>query len=508
MTSRHDVIVIGAGHNGLAAAITLAKAGQSVLVLERQASVGGALALREFNDGFLAPAYANAFFGLSDSALKSLGVKLDWVDDDLPTCVLGAEDGLSYSSSAVSGVSDADEAAFADCVDLARTLADFIGDTACRPPPRLKPVSLRGKSRLAALAFRLRRLGRADMREFLRLIGQNMYDELESRFDNPYLKGALGFDATLGTHTGPRSPGNCLTWLHRQSGRSGRIALPVGGVTALADAMHARADALGVEILTNADVERIVVKNGRVVGVEANGNLFESLRVMSSLGAKTTMLQLVGPQHFETGHLKRAQHVRAQGNVARLHLALDGLPELPAAGRARYVFAGTLDDVERSFTPAKYGEMSERFGFECYLPSTAMQELAPTGHHVLCANLQFVPYSLRGGWTESATDELEHRAIEALSENIPGLRERIVGSEVLSPAALETLYGLEGGHWHQAELSLDQYLFVRPFVGAAQYALPLEGLYLCGAAAHPGGNITALPGRLAAEAMLKQGAAR
>ncbi len=508
MTDKYDVIVIGAGHNGLAAAITLADAGQRVLVLERQASAGGALALREFCAGFRAPAYANAFYGLSDAALRALGVSLDWADDDLPTAVLGRDSNIAYTSSAISGVSDEDETAFLDCMDLATALADFVGDTASRPPPRLKPKSLRGKSRLLGLGLRLRRLGRADMREFLRLIGQNMYDELNARFDDPYLKGALGFDATLGTHTGPRSPGNCLYWLNRLSGRSGRIAVPKGGVTALADAMLARAESMGVDVKTNADVEKIVVQNGRVVGAKANGECYSSLRVLSSLGAKTTMLGLVGPTHFETGHLKRVQNVRANGNVARVHLALDGLPDLPASGRARYVSAGTLDDVERSFNPAKYGQMSERFGFECYLPSTVTPALAPEGQHVLCANLQFVPRTLGSGWTGKDHEELFERAVATLAERIPGLRERIIDGEALSPAALESQYGLDGGHWHQAELSLDQYLFVRPFVGAAQYALPLEGLYLCGAGAHPGGNITALPGRLAAEAMLKQGVAR
>jgi phytoene dehydrogenase-like protein len=377
-----------------------------------------------------------------------------------------------------------------------------------REVPRLKPATVRETAALAGLGLRLRGLGKDDMREFLRIIGQNMYDELESRLDDVYLKAALGFDATLGTHTAPRSPGNCLNWLYRLAGRQGQLRLPVGGVNALADALQEKARELSVEIRTDAAVERIIVDNGRVTGVQVNGELVDSFRVLSSLGARTTMLGLTGAEHFETEALRRVRHVRAEGNVARLHLALDGLPHLPDNGSARYVIAGKLEDVERAFNPVKYGALGQTLTAEFSLPSVTTPNLAPTGRHVLAANIQFVPYALRGGWTNEAKAILLDRSIDCLADKVPGLREHIVHSEVLTPVDLENHYGVEGGHWHQAELSLDQFLFVRPFVGAAQYQLPLEGLYLCGAAAHPGGGISTLPGQLAARSMLKRGAAR
>src|SRR5690606_6224182 len=199
---------------------------------------------------------------------------------------------------------------------------------------------------------------------------------------------------------------------------------------------------------------------------------------------------------------------RARGNAAKLHLALDGLPDFPGLEKKdlgeRLVIAPDADYVERAFNPAKYGEVSAEPVLEITLPSFRDPSLAPTGKHVLSAVVQYAPYRLKEGWSDAARDALRDRAIDTRAAPAPDLPGRIVAAELLSPADLEAEFGMTGGHWHHAELTLDQFLFVRPVAGAAQYRMPLDGLWLCGAGTHPGGGISGACGRNAAHTILKQ----
>ena len=360
---------------------------------------------------------------------------------------------------------------------------------------------------LAQLGWDIRRLGKTEMREFLRLIGMNIHDEVVERFSSPLLKGALCLDAVLGTHLGPRSPNTILTYLYRQAGGHGRLALPAGGMGVITDELTHIARSAGVTIRTGMPVARIVVENGRVAGVEAaNGERFDSYTVISNADPKRTILELVGARHFETGFARRAYHLRAAGNAAKLHLALDALPEIrglsPQDLAQRLVIAPDEHYVERAFNPAKYGETSPEPVVEITFPSIGDDALAPAGKHVLSAVVQYAPYGLREGWNDATRGAFESTVIATIERYAPGLRSRIVASELLTPADIEKEFGNTGGHWHHAELRLDQFLFVRPLNGAAQYALPLDGLYLCGAGAHPGGGVSGAAGRNAARTIL------
>jgi phytoene dehydrogenase-like protein len=241
--------------------------------------------------------------------------------------------------------------------------ADLLNTYLNTTPPRLGTGNFRDLATLARLGFDLRRLGRAEMRTFLRLIGINIHDEVTERFENPLLRGALSFDAVLGTHLGPRSPNTIMTYLYRLAAGHGRLAVPTGGMGALAEELAHAARGSGVTIRTNMPVKRIVIENGRVAGVEAaGGERFESLTVVSNADPKRTILELVGTRHVETGFTRRINNIRMRGNAAKLHLALDGLPTIEGVAKNefgdRLVIAPDEHYVERAFNPAKYGESS------------------------------------------------------------------------------------------------------------------------------------------------------
>jgi len=511
MAERYDAIVIGAGHNGLVCAALLGKAGRKVLVLEANDRVGGAAVTREFADGYSVSACAHLLYQLQSPVEKDLGLKLDVTADDLRTISLSPDGNhVRIKGNKVTGVSADDEKSFHVFYKRMTRYADLLKTYLNRTPPRLaKDASRSDMLNLAQLGFDIRRLGRKEMQEFLRLIGMNIRDEVVERFESAPLRGAISLDACLGTHLGPRSPNTILTYLYRLAGSHGRLSQPAGGMGAVSDAFaHAARDS-GAVIRTNTPVRRIVIEEGRVAGVEtAGGERLASAMVISNADPKTTIMKLVGVKHVETGFTRRIHHIRMRGNAAKLHLALDGLPTIDGIDKRefgdRLVLAPDDHYVERAFNHAKYGETSAKPVFEICFPSFRDPGLAPPGKHVLSAIVQYVPYELRAGWSDATRDAFEKLAIETLSEYLPDLAQRITASELLTPVDIETEFHMSGGHWHHGELTLDQFLFTRPVGGAQQYAMPVDGLYLCGAGAHPGGGISGAAGRNAARAILKQ----
>lgn len=507
-TDRYDAIVVGAGHNGLVCATLLGKAGKRVLVLEANEQVGGAAVTREFADGYSVSACAHLLYQLQPAVRKDLGLKPRLARDNLDTIALDdAGNHVRISGDKLTGVSSEDAGEFRAFHKRMTRFADLLETYLNKPPPRLGTKDRRDLFTLAQLGWDVRRLGKTEMREFLRLIGMNIYDEVVERFSSGLLKGAISLDAVLGTHLGPRSPNTILTYLYRLAGNHGRLALPAGGMGSIGDELAHAARSHGVTIRTGMPVARIVVDNGRVTGVEsASGERFESYTVISNADPKTTILDLVGARHFETGFARRATKVRASGNAAKLHLALDALPEFPGLSAKdlsqRLVIAPDENYVERAFNPAKYGETSPAPVFEITFPSIGDDALAPAGRHVMSAVVQYAPYRLRAGWDDGTRADFLKTILDTIDRYAPGTSDRVTARELLTPADIEREFHISGGHWHHAELTLDQFLFVRPMNGAAQYALPLDGLYLCGAGTHPGGGISGAPGRNAARAIL------
>jgi phytoene dehydrogenase-like protein len=507
-TDKYDAIIVGAGHNGLVCGALLGKAGKRVLVLEANNQVGGAAVTRPFAEGYSVSACAHLLYQLQPAVCKDLGLKPRLARDDLATIALD-ENGqhLRLTRHEVTGASDADAAEYRAFRKRMVRFADLLATYLNKPPPRLGTKNRRDLMTLAQLGFDIRRLGRTEMREFLRLIGMNIHDEVVERFGSGLLKGAISLDAVLGTHLGPRSPNTILTYLYRLAGSHAQAGIPAGGMGAIADELAHVARSGGVTIRTGVPVTRIVVENGRVTGVETEGGeRFDSYTVISNVDPRQTIMNLVGARHFETVFARRANRLRAKGNAAKLHLALDALPEFTGLSTQdlsqRLVVAPDEHYVERAFNPAKYGESSPAPVVEITFPSIGDDTLAPAGKHVLSAIVQYAPYELRAGWSDSAKREFERTVIERIARYAPGIESLVSASELLTPVDIEREFHISGGHWHHADLTLDQFLFVRPLNGAAQYALPLDGLFLCGAGSHPGGGVSGAAGRNAARTIL------
>lgn len=514
---KYDCIVIGGGHNGLVCATYLARSGRSVLVLEAAETVGGAAVTREFAPGFRVSACAHLLYLMPRSLLHELSLGahgLQLVADRMPTTAL-AGDGYPLSldvanPGALQARSSSDAVAYPTYVALLRRFAEALQPVFETVPPRLGTDAWHDRLALLRLGLRLRSLGRRDMRELLRIGGMCVQDLLDEYFETPLLKGALGLDAVLGANFGPRSPGSVFTLLYRMAaaGAAGdSLAMPSGGMGALSNALAKAAIDAGVVIRTEAPVERILVRDDRVSGVRLeSGESFAAPVVTSSADPKTTFLELLGTEHLDTGFVRRVTHLRSRGLTAKLHLALDTMPAFAgleeAALRGRLLLAPSLEYIERAFNHAKYGEYSSAPILEITLPSVLDPGLAPAGKHVLSAVVQYVPYKLAQGSWDQERRRLTERVIDQLDAHAPGLRDAVLASELLTPADIEQQFRITGGHWHHAELSLDQFLMVRPVPGAAQYRTPVEGLFLCGAGCHPGGGVMGVAGRNAARQIL------
>ncbi len=510
MTDSYDAIVVGAGHNGLVCSALLAKAGKKVLVLEANEQVGGAAITREFADGYSVSACAHLLYQLQPEVRKDLKLTTRLASEDMTTIALSADGNhIRLTADSVEGVSDDDAEQYRRFRKRMTRFSDLLRKYFNKPPPRLGTMAFNDLFTLGQLGLDMRMLGKEEMQEFLRLIGMNIHDEVTERFDNPLLKGAISLDAVLGTHLGPRSPNTIMTYLYRLAGDHGRAAIPAGGMGSVSNELAHAARNAGVTIRTGMPVKRIVITNGRATGVETvSGDRFDSLMVISNADPKTTVMKLIGAKHAETGFARRISHIRAKGNAAKLHLALDGLPAIEGLSKKDYaeriVIAPDEHYVERAFNPAKYGKSSPLPVIEITFPSFRDETLAPTGKHVMSAVVQYAPYALKGGWNEEAKAEFMKAIISTLVEYMPDIERRITASELLTPADIESEFHISGGHWHHAELTLDQFLFVRPVNGAAQYRLPIDGVYLCGAGTHPGGGVSGAAGRNAARTILKR----
>jgi phytoene dehydrogenase-like protein len=508
-----DCIVVGAGHNGLVCAAMLARGGRRVLVLEAAARIGGAALTREFAPGFKVSAGAHLLHLMPAELIRELKLGLNglsWAAQSLPTTALTPSAALTLGQ----GLSTADAAAYAGYSARMRRFAAALAPMFSRPAPRLGTDAWSDRLALLRLGWQIRRLGARDMRELLRIIGMNVYDLLQENFESPALKGALGFDAILGTNFGPRSPGTVLTLLYRlaaESAAEGGLAQPLGGLGALCDALAKAATEAGATIRTSSPVARILVESDRAAGIVLDsGERITARTVISSADPKTTFLQLLGPRYLDTGFVRRVKHIRSRGLAAKLHLALNQAPRfkgVDATGlTGRLLIAPSLEHLEHAYNHSKYGEFSAEPLMEITLPTVNDPGLAPPGRHVLSAIVQYAPYALKQGW-QAERQRFTDVCIDTLENAAPGLRGSIAGVELLTPVDMEREFRISGGHWHHGDLAFDQFLMVRPVPGAAQHRTPLEGLFLCGAGCHPGGGVMGIAGRNAAQQILQQASA-
>ena len=517
MNKQYDAIIIGAGHNGLVCATYLAKAGRQVLVVEANEKVGGAAITREFSSGYSVSACAHLLNLLHPKIISDLSLEnhgLVMAAKGLSTIAMATDgDHMILDRDTVSGanVTHSDQQAYVEFQNKLRRYAKIVQKTWMVRPPRLVHKNKTDLINLAKLGLSVRLLGRDDMRELLRIGAINIYDVLQEDFASELLKGALGFDAVLGSNMGPRSPNSVLSCLYRLTGQlnssDSGVSIPAGGMGSVTGALGSAAELAGVDIKLGTPVKQVILDIDKVVGIEtADGEKIESTLVVSNADPKTTFLKLVGAGNIETGFARRVDNIRMQGKAAKLHLALDGLPEFKGINQDklghRLIIAPSLQYVEQAFDHSKYGEYSQHPAMEISIPSIYDNSLAPSGKHVLSAIIQYAPYSLRAGW-DAHRDQFKQLIIDKLAMYAPGIKEQIGAAELLLPADIEKEFNIHGGHWHHGEYTLDQFMMLRPVPGAAQYATPVNGLFLCGAGSHPGGGVMGLAGRNASTEILK-----
>lgn len=493
-----DAIVIGAGHNGLVAAARLGLAGRRVLVLEAADRPGGLLGEA---GGMRVAAMPT---GLHPEVARGLALHRHGLRPGRPmaTLALGGDAPVRIDGAAVTGTDAATAAAFADLHRRLTRQAGALAPMMLKVPPRLRDGGLAELAALARLGLGIRLLGRADMRELLRILLSNVWDLLNDEIGDGPLAGALAMEATLGGAMGPRSPGTVLPLLYRLAGRP--RTLPEGGAGAIVAALVKAVEAAGGQVRSGARVEALLAADDRVEGVRlASGEELRAPLVLSNAHPRATLLDLLGARHLDAEDVRRARRMATEGMVARLDLRLGAAPALPGGAAPgagdRIIVAPDMRTLETAFNAAKYKENPDRPALECHWDGAAS---------VLSVSAQFVPCTLKGGWTEEARDRLAARVVSVLDAAMPGLAATVEGVTLATPADIAARFALPGGHWHHGEFRVDQMLMLRPFAGAAQYRMPVAGLYLCGAGAHPGGDVTGLPGWNAAGVALKDGRGR
>ena len=509
MARTFDAIVIGAGHNGLVAAAELSRKGKRVCVIERSDRVGGMARTGEL-DGVPLPQIAHLLYNFDPAVAKDLGLSSQTAA--IPTVALDPEgrhaviegDRLAYAD----GTDHPQAAVFATLLGRLKTFAAVLGQMADAPPPSLEEglaslSSLTAAKGLAGLGLNLKRLGKDDMREFLRVLLSNAYDVILDELEEGPVAGLLAADAVRGAFNGPRAPGTVFTLLYRL-GQGGEVTLPPEGMGAVMEALARTARREGAELRFGSGVARVELDGDRVTGVTLeDGSALKAPVVLSSLGAQRTMA-LAGPAQYDIEAVRRVRNLRSKGTTAKVNLVLSRAPEMPGLTEAqragRLVLAPTASYVERAFNPVKYGEMSRAPVIEAVMPTLEAGRVSAEDKQVLSLIVSYVPQD------HADRDAIRDLAVDALAPFMPGLADLITATEVLTPADIEALTGAPGGHWHHAEMALDQVLTVRPVNGMARYAFGIEGYFLCGASAHPGGDVTGQPGRNAARRALASGA--
>lgn len=536
----YDTVVIGAGHNGLVAAAYLARAGQSVCVLERRHVLGGCCSTEELWPGFLVSpaAYVVSLFLpeiIGELGLEEAGLEILPRDPSSftplpgdPGLVLGRDPARNRRE--IGRFSETDARAYPEYERFLTRVAETVEPLLTAPPPELPPGFPPGADDLSFWwrAYRaLRHLG-DDLPWTAELLTGAASPILERWFESEPLRATLATDAVIGAFQPPSAQGSAYVLLHHVMGEAGGArgvwGYVRGGMGGLAEALAARCESLDVEIRREAPVESIGVLSdpgaelAQVAGVTLeDGSFVAADRVVSSLDATRTALGLLGPDHLPPGYRERVESVDYASASLKMNLALDGLPAFETGDRPRRaILAGTihvspdLDYIERAYDDAKWGAPSRRPVLEITIPSVVDPTLAPEGKHVMQLFVQYAPYRLTDeeagpgdgapdrGWTDARREAFGDRCLQVLEEYAPGVTDLVAHRQILAPPDLERVYGLTGGNIFQGAMTLDQLGPLR-----MPYRTPVEGLWLCGAATPPGGGVMGACGRNAAREILR-----
>ena len=526
MPQTYDAIVIGGGHNGLINAAYLARAGRRVLVLERRERVGGAAVTEEVFPGFKFSVYSYVVSLLRPEIIRDLdlpGHGLHVLPLESTLTPLPDGDYLAQWSDydqtrrELCRHSPRDAEAYDEYGLLMHHMARAVKPILGMVPPdptSLSPGDLLG---LLRLGRHLRGLGAERFHALYKLMTMSAADFLDEWFETDVLKATKAASGIIGTFLGPRSPGTAYILLHHYMGEIDGVfrawGFAKGGTGSISEAIAGAARRFGAEIRASAPVARVIVDGGRAVGVVLeSGEEIRASVVVSGLDPRRTFLQLVEPRELPGEFVDAIRRFTFRGSSGKVNLALGELPDftcMPGTGphlRGAISISPSLEYVERAYDDAKYGEFSRRPYMDVVIPSMIDPGMAPPGKHVMSIFVQYAPFQLNGGWTDARREAFGDAVIDTLCEYAPNLKSAILHRQVITPADIERVTGLSEGNIFQGELALRQLFFLRPAPAWAKYRTPVRGFYQCGSGTHPGGGIMGASGRLAALAILKDGA--
>jgi phytoene dehydrogenase-like protein len=523
MVKRYDAVVIGGGHNGLVNAAYLAKAGLKVLVLERRHILGGATLTEEIVPGFKFSVFSYVVSLLRPEIIRDLDLPrhgfevlpLDGTFTPMPGGdYLWRVNDHGRTRREILRHSRIDAEAYDEYGKAMIDMARFVKPTLDVPAPdplSLAPFDVR---ELFRMSRRFQSMSSDARYRLVQLMTMSAADFLDQWFETDVLKATMAASGIIGTFQGVRSPGTAYVLLHHYMGeidgafRSWGFAR--GGTGAISNAIAAAAREAGVEIRTRASVTRILTRNGRATGVALdNGDEIEASVVSSSVDPRLTFTRFLDARELPSEFVDEVRRYKFRGSSGKVNLALDGLPDftsLPGSGRhlrGAISISPSIEYMERAYDDAKYGRYSEHPYMDVVIPSLTDPSIAPPGKHVMSCFVQYAPYHLTGTTWDEERERFGDTVINTLAEHAPNLKSLILHRQVVTPLDLEREWGLSEGNIFQGELALEQLLFLRPVPGWAKYRTPIQNLYMCGSAAHPGGGIMGAPGRNAALEILK-----
>lgn len=521
------VVLIGGGHNALIAAFYLAKGGFKPLVLERREMVGGGAVTEEFYPGFRASILAHTVGPLRadirhDMQLERFSCEILSPDPRVfaPTPdgqALFFYDDPAKTAADVAHFSEKDARKYREFAASLESISELLTELTAMTPPAIDKPSPEDFWNLLKAGRVVRRLGKARIFNLFRWAPMAVADFVAEVFETELLRAVIAARGIFGNALGPWSAGSTAVLLLRAAADPhpvGSAAFPRGGLGSLSRALADSAREAGAEIRTEAEVAEIRIKDGAVTGVVLkDGEEIAVKAVVSGVDPKHTFFHLLDPSQLDPVFANRMKNFRAQGNVAKVNLALGGLPDFPAldtnenplrALSGRIHIGPDIDYLERAFDDSKYGELSRAPYLDVTVPTILDPTLAPDGKHVLSAYVQFAPYKLRAGSWVSRRRDLSVSVIKTLGVYAPNLSSLVEGMQVITPEDLETRYGFAGGHIFHGELALDQLFTMRPVLDWARYKTPVRGLFLCGSGTHPGNGLTGASGANAAREIIRE----
>ena len=523
MAVPRDVVIIGGGHNGLVTAFYLAKAGYKPLILERRPQTGGAAITEEFHPGFRCSTLAHSAGPIRPEIVRDLqlekhGLKL--IKPEVNVASLSPDgralvlyDDPKKSAEEIGKFSAKDAAKYFEFQQSLQKIGKAMNAALALTPPNIDDPSRRDLWGMLQTGRAIRHLGKRDMYRLLRWGPMAVADLVAEYFDTELLRATVAARGIFGTFLGPWSAGTSLVLLLRAAGDThpaGSSWFAQGGIGAITQAMTSAAKQAGAEIRTGVEVNEIRVKNGAAIGVVlSSGEEISARAVVSNADPKRTLLKLIDPTYLSPDFVMKLRHYRTPGTVAKVNLALSGLPNfkaLPgntAALSGRIYIGPEIDYLERAFDESKYGEFSKHPYLEIAIPSLSDPSLAPPGKHVMSIYMQYAPFKLKNSDWDRQRVPLGDTVVKTLTQYAPNLPELILSHQIITPQDLEDTYGLTGGHIFHGELALDQFFTMRPLLDWARYRTPIANLYLCGSGTHPGAGLTGGSGANAAREILK-----